>query len=120
MLPIITVMKIFKQLTSVNRPDEAPEKPMGTKTYTTTPQTKAFQEVSLFSNTSPPHFCNMISLKTLDSNLLLQFGFMHTTQPTSEATPYPSKSTIVLSSDTAKQFFCALAELFECDVRPKP
>jgi hypothetical protein len=113
-------MNIFKQTESSNRQAEAMEKPLAGKPYASSPQANTFQEASTFSNPSPPHFCNVISLKTLDSNLLLQFGFLHPAQPTSEVTPFPSKSTIVLSSDTAKQLFCALAELFECEVRPRP
>jgi hypothetical protein len=116
---MITSMNIFKRLSSQNTSVKVSQKPLGNNPYVTPPRAKGFQETNTLISSSFPQFCNTIYLKTIDNNLLIQFGFIHPAEASPETMTDGLKNTLVLSSDTAKQLFCALAELFECEVNPK-
>ncbi len=112
-------MGIFKQFTFKANRISADSATVESKPYATAPNNRLSSKAYGFPKPSVPQFCNVISLKTMEHNLLLQFGFVQSLAEGKETTPPSSDSAIVLSSDTAKQLFCALAELFDCEIRPK-
>lgn len=111
-------MGIFKQFTSKENRIATDSAAVEGKPYATAPNSGRSSKSDGFSKPTAPQFCNVISLKTMEQNLLLQFGFLQSTAPGNEADQVTANSAVVLSSDTAKQLFCALAELFDCEIRP--
>jgi hypothetical protein len=116
----ISLMSLFKHLIKKNASQAKPLEPLSLKPYASFPESVLSLGSLSSLQAQAPQFCNTISLKTLDNNLWLQFSFLNTKSQHTESTHLPSNSAVVLSSDTAKQLFCALAELFECEILPKP
>jgi hypothetical protein len=101
---------------SILFPDPLPKSKSG---YASKPGLAEPSHTARIVKPSAPVFANVIQLKTYETNLFLGFGFTRDAEQSTSGPNYDEQAAIMLNCDTAKQLFCALAELFDCDVRPK-
>lgn len=65
-----------------------------------------------------PAFANLLRLKTFDSNLSMEFAFSRDGENFEEALNQNASTSVIVSSETAKQLLLSLVELFQCEINP--
>ena len=75
---------------------------------------------ALHLQTLAPQFSNTVYLKTLNDNLILSFAYTESTSQHLSLDEHLADVRVALSANTAKQLFCALAELMDCTILPNP
>ena len=87
--------------------------------YASKPKSPKLAPTNILPKPTCPVYANVIQLKTFDANLYLDFGFSATGASSDFEHGYETQNTIMVSSETAKKLLLTLADLFQCDLRPK-
>jgi len=87
--------------------------------YASRPQSVKLASAKMTQKSACPVYANVIQLKTLDANLYLNFKFSLTDVASDFEHEDESQNTVMISSETAKKLLMTLADLFQCEIKPK-